>query len=75
MQEQKILLKKTVYLVQYRRNTMVHTAANWAQKDDNFTQIFYEQNIRQFWLPEEISLNGDLLTWKSMSYQEKEVYK
>ena len=54
---------------------MVHTAANWAQKDDNFTQIFYEQNIRQFWLPEEISLNGDLLTWKSMSYQEKEVYK
>lgn len=51
------------------------TAADWSQTDDNFTQIFYEQNIRQFWLPEEISLNGDLLTWKSMNEKEKEVYK
>lgn len=52
-----------------------YTAADWSQTDDNFTQMFYEQNIRQFWLPEEISLNGDLLTWKSMSDKEKEVYK
>lgn len=53
----------------------VFEAADWSQKDDNFTQMFYEQNIRQFWLPEEISLNGDLLTWKFMSDKEKDVYK
>jgi len=53
----------------------VFTAADWSQTDDNFTQMFYEQNIRQFWLPEEISLTGDLLAWKSMSEKEKEAYK
>ncbi|GMX64599.1 class 1b ribonucleoside-diphosphate reductase subunit beta [Paenibacillus elgii] len=55
--------------------TKVYDAADWSRNDDNFTQMFYEQNVRQFWLPEEISLNGDLLTWKSMSQVEKEVYK
>ena len=50
-------------------------AADWSKKEDSFTQMFYEQNVRQFWLPEEISLNGDLLTWKSLSAQEKDVYK
>ncbi|KMK75431.1 class 1b ribonucleoside-diphosphate reductase subunit beta [Alkalihalobacillus pseudalcaliphilus] len=54
--------------------TQTFTAANWAQSDDSFTQMFYEQNVRQFWLPEEISLNGDLLTWKSLSEAEKQTY-
>ncbi|WP_431785928.1 class 1b ribonucleoside-diphosphate reductase subunit beta [Paenibacillus lactis] len=52
-----------------------YDAANWSTQEDSFTQIFYNQNVRQFWLPEEISLNGDLLTWKSMSPQEKNTYK
>jgi ribonucleoside-diphosphate reductase beta chain len=51
------------------------TAADWSHTDDNFTQMFYEQNIRQFWLPEEISLTGDLLAWKAMTDKEKEAYK
>jgi ribonucleoside-diphosphate reductase beta chain len=54
---------------------MPHTAANWSQKEDHFTQMFYEQNIRQFWLPEEISLSGDILAWKNMKKEEQEVYK
>lgn len=53
----------------------VFTAADWSQTEDNFTQMFYEQNIRQFWLPEEISLTGDLLAWKAMSEKEREAYK
>ncbi|MFB5758923.1 class 1b ribonucleoside-diphosphate reductase subunit beta [Paenibacillus medicaginis] len=53
----------------------VFDAANWSTQDDSFTQMFYNQNTRQFWLPEEISLNGDLLTWKSMSNEEKNTYK
>ena len=50
-------------------------AANWSKHDDNFTQMFYNQNTKQFWLPEEISLNGDLLTWKFLNDQEKDTYK
>jgi ribonucleoside-diphosphate reductase beta chain len=53
----------------------IFDAANWSAQDDDFTQMFYEQNVKQFWLPEEISLNGDLLTWKYLSENEKETYK
>lgn len=53
----------------------VFDAADWSRTDDDFTQMFYEQNVRQFWKPEEISLNGDLLTWKGMTFKEKDVYK
>ncbi|OMD76878.1 class 1b ribonucleoside-diphosphate reductase subunit beta [Paenibacillus odorifer] len=53
----------------------IYDAANWSVQEDSFTQIFYNQNVRQFWLPEEISLNGDLLTWKSLKPEEKETYK
>ncbi|MBW5446972.1 class 1b ribonucleoside-diphosphate reductase subunit beta [Cohnella sp. CFH 77786] len=53
----------------------VFDAADWSRKEDDFTQLFYDQNRRQFWLPDEISLNGDLLTWKALSDQEKNVYK
>ncbi len=51
-----------------------YTAANWSQHDDGFTQMFYEQNVKQFWLPEEISLNGDLLTWKYLGANEQDTY-
>ncbi|MED4172599.1 class 1b ribonucleoside-diphosphate reductase subunit beta [Halalkalibacterium halodurans] len=54
--------------------TNVYTAADWSRPDDSFTQMFYEQNVKQFWLPEEISLNGDSLTWKSLSDEEQTVY-
>lgn len=54
--------------------TEIITAANWSQPDDNFTQMFYEQNVKQFWLPEEVALNGDLLTWKYLSHAEKTAY-
>ncbi|WP_050614975.1 class 1b ribonucleoside-diphosphate reductase subunit beta [Bacillus testis] len=55
--------------------TKVFDAADWSKQEDNFTQLFYNQNTKQFWLPEEISLNGDLLTWKFLSDAEKDTYK
>ena len=36
--------------------------------------MFYEQNVKQFWLPEEIALNGDLLTWKYLGKDEQDTY-
>lgn len=52
----------------------IFDAADWSKQDDDFTQMFYSQNVKQFWLPEEISLNGDLLTWKYLSDEEKDTY-
>ncbi|WP_182006250.1 class 1b ribonucleoside-diphosphate reductase subunit beta [Priestia aryabhattai] len=53
---------------------MVFDAANYAEHEDNFTQMFLDQNKNQFWLPEEISLNSDLLTWKQLSKVEQDTY-
>ncbi|MGE7843910.1 class 1b ribonucleoside-diphosphate reductase subunit beta [Lysinibacillus sp. NPDC093712] len=52
----------------------VYTAANYAVDDDSFTQAFIKQNQSQFWLPEEISLTPDLLTWKSLTKEEQTAY-
>ncbi|ARC67379.1 ribonucleoside-diphosphate reductase subunit beta (plasmid) [Bacillus licheniformis] len=54
--------------------TKVYDAANWSQHEDDFTQMFYNQNVKQFWLPEEIALNGDLLTWKHLKNNEQWTY-
>lgn len=40
-----------------------YTGANWNTPEDAFTQIFYEQNLSQFWRPEDISLQSDLNVW------------
>ncbi|MEC1384415.1 class 1b ribonucleoside-diphosphate reductase subunit beta [Bacillus velezensis] len=52
----------------------MHTAADWSRHEDEFTQMFYAQNVKQFWLPEEISLNGDLLSWKVLGPAEQTTY-
>ncbi|MDQ0206818.1 class 1b ribonucleoside-diphosphate reductase subunit beta [Alkalicoccobacillus murimartini] len=52
----------------------VFDAANWSKHEDDFTQMFYNQNVKQFWLPEEVALNGDLLTWKYLEDTEKDAY-
>ncbi|AWM50080.1 class 1b ribonucleoside-diphosphate reductase subunit beta [Bacillus amyloliquefaciens] len=52
----------------------MYTAADWSRHEDDFTQMFYAQNVKQFWLPEEISLNGDLLSWKALSPAEQTTY-
>ncbi len=54
--------------------TRIFDAANWSKHEDDFTQMFYNQNVKQFWLPEEVALNGDLLTWKYLKPEEKDTY-
>lgn len=53
----------------------IHKAVNWNVEDDGFTQAFWDQNVKQFWLPEEISVSKDLKTWSDLSESEKELYK
>lgn len=52
----------------------IYTAADWSKHEDDFTQIFYAQNTRQFWLPEEISLTGDIHSWKGLTEDERTAY-
>ncbi|MCG4763901.1 ribonucleotide-diphosphate reductase subunit beta, partial [Fusicatenibacter saccharivorans] len=47
----------------------------WNKEDDGFTQAFWDQNVKQFWLPEEISVSKDLKVWSQLEDRERELYK
>lgn len=48
--------------------------ANWNTPEDDYTQFFYEQNLSQFWRPEDISLQSDLNVWNVLSDDVKLAY-
>ncbi|KAB8122033.1 MAG: ribonucleotide-diphosphate reductase subunit beta [Candidatus Phytoplasma cynodontis] len=52
----------------------IYEGANWNKLEDEYTQYFYEQNLSQFWRPEDVSLQSDLVTWEKLSLIEKDVY-
>ncbi len=54
---------------------MAKEAANWNIHEDDYTQMFYNQNTKQFWLPEEISVTADKNTWSDLSEAERTAYK
>ncbi|VEU80539.1 class 1b ribonucleoside-diphosphate reductase subunit beta [Haploplasma axanthum] len=51
-----------------------YDGANWNELEDQFTQFFYEQNLSQFWRPEDISLQSDLNVWNVLSEEIKLAY-
>ena len=55
--------------------TFKHKAVNWNEKNDGFTQAFWEQNVKQFWLPEEVPISKDLKSWSELNADEKKLYK
>lgn len=42
-------------------------AINWNQ--EGMAEVFWKQQIRQFWLPEEVAVSKDILQWKSFDFQ------
>lgn len=52
----------------------IYTGANWNNNDDEFTQLFYQQNLSQFWRPEDISMQGDLNVWHTLPKEIQEAY-
>lgn len=46
---------------------IIYDGANWNEQEDDYTQFFYEQNLSQFWRPEDISLQSDLNVWNVLS--------
>ncbi|WP_101773241.1 class 1b ribonucleoside-diphosphate reductase subunit beta [Peptostreptococcus faecalis] len=53
----------------------VHKAVNWDVEDDEFTQAFWEQNVKQFWLPEEVPVSKDIPSWMELTNTERTLYK
>ena len=50
-------------------------AVNWNKKEDDFSLIFWKQNLSQFWTEEEIVVSSDKNTWNQLSKNEQETYK
>ncbi|WP_336784017.1 class 1b ribonucleoside-diphosphate reductase subunit beta [Paenibacillus illinoisensis] len=55
--------------------TRIHEAINWNEQIDNFTQAFWDQNWLQMWKDTEFSPGKDSKVWRSMSPEERDVYK
>lgn len=51
-------------------------AVNWNKIDNEHSKIFWDQNIRQFWVDEEIPLSSDKMQWQtSLNAKEKDIYE
>ncbi len=49
-------------------------AVNWNRPDDDFTQVFWSQNIMQFWTDDEIPLSDDKMSWITLTKPEQDLY-
>jgi ribonucleoside-diphosphate reductase beta chain len=52
-----------------------HDAVNWNRADDAHTKRFWDQNVRQFWVDEEIPLADDKLVWMNLIPEERRVFE
>ena len=50
-------------------------AVNWNHPEDAYTKTFWDQNVRQFWVDEEIPLADDKPIWMGLSPDERGVYQ
>ncbi|PZA06002.1 MULTISPECIES: class 1b ribonucleoside-diphosphate reductase subunit beta [unclassified Meiothermus] len=50
-------------------------AVNWNRPDDPYTKMFWDQNVRQFWVDEEIPLADDKLSWMTLGPAEQRAYE
>ena len=53
---------------------VLYNGANWNEPEDDYTQHFYEQNLSQFWRPEDISLQPDLNVWSVLPENIQDAY-
>ncbi|MDY7043717.1 class 1b ribonucleoside-diphosphate reductase subunit beta [Virgibacillus sp. M23] len=53
----------------------IHEAVNWNRQEDEFTEMFWAQNTRQFWLDTEFIPSKDIKDWSRLSEEERTAYK
>lgn len=56
-------------------NKQKYKAVNWNVPDNDYVLMFWEQNIRQFWIDTEYIPSKDIDSWKSLSPAMRECYK
>jgi ribonucleoside-diphosphate reductase beta chain len=49
-------------------------AVNWNRPDDDFSLLFWNQNIQQFWTDDEIPLSDDKMSWMEMTDVQRDTY-
>lgn len=47
-----------------------YSAVNWNRPSSELAQIFWDQQWRQIWFPEEIAVSKDIKQWKGFEHQE-----
>ena len=54
---------------------MKRKAINWNELNNEIYKIFWDQNVRQFWVDEEIPVSDDKQDWLKIGDVEKDVYE
>lgn len=50
-------------------------AVNWNTPENDYVEMFWEQNLKQFWIDTEYIPSKDIDSWKSLSPELREAYK
>ena len=53
----------------------VYEAVNWNTLDNDYVEMFWEQNLKQFWIDTEYIPSKDIDSWNSLEPEMKEAYK
>lgn len=53
--------------------TKQYEAVNWNRIEDYYDKVVWEKLVQQFWVDTRVPLNGDMLQWKHLPDQEKEL--
>lgn len=59
----------------YNEQKGTFQAVNWNENRDGFTQVFWRQFTKQFWLDTEVGIGKDKKQWDLMTPAEKQVFK
>lgn len=51
-------------------SNLVYEAVNWNRPTSELAQVFWDQQWKQMWLPEEIAVSKDLKQWQSFEHQD-----
>ena len=54
---------------------MLHKTINWNLVEDEFDEYVWDKATAQFWLDTRVPVSNDLLDWKSLTEDEKDVVK
>lgn len=53
----------------------IYKAVNWNTLDNDYVEVFWEQNLKQFWIDTEYIPSKDIDSWHTLSLPMREAYK